>query len=202
MNVFLSSIWWGLFRRLYGWGEFKKYVSRTVQTIIGTLVLTCQLKTEWSWQAAGIALAVALWVIIQYWSRAVGEIIDAGLNPCQGRKEYDRWFRPVCNWIVDLLNWILPEKYHIKKYYGVYDWIYSSMRNLIGVLPAMFIYPSWMWWILVFCMYPIYLFCYWMFEKFPNMFTNETLEKLTLNEPKNCGEFFHGMVFGIVVGLL
>lgn len=202
MELLLSIIFWLCFRRIYGEGQAKKYISRTVQTIIGTLVLAYQLKTEWTWQAVGIALAVALWIIIQYWSRSVGEIIDAGLNPCQGRKNYDRWFRVVCNWIVAGLNYILPDKYHIHKYYGVYDWIYSGMRNLIGVLPAMIIYPSWLWWILVFCMYPIYLFWYWVFEKCPKMYDNSVLKKLTLNEPKNCSEVCHGAVFGLVVGLV
>lgn len=198
----MSVLFWAVFRRLYGWGDFKKILSRTWQTAIAVLVLSYQLKTEWTWQAVGIALAVSLWIIIQYWSRAVGEIIDAGLNPCQGRKSYDRWFRPVCNWIVAFINLFLPKDKKIHKYYGVYDWIYSGMRNLIGVLPAMFIYPSCLWWVLVLCMYPIYRFCYWLFEKFPSMYTNETLKKLTLNEPKNVAEIIHGATFGMIVGLL
>ena len=198
----MSIIFWLVWRRLYGEGIFKKYLSRTIQTIIAVFVLTYQFCMDWNRQSILIALTVAVWIIIQYWSRAVGEIIDAGLNPCQGRKAYDRWFRIVCNWIVEFLNKILPDKYHIHKYYGVYDWIYSSMRNLVGVLPALFLYPSWLWWILVFCMYPIYLFCFWVFEKCPGIFTNEIMKKLTLNEPKNLAEIIHGAIFGLIVGMI
>lgn len=198
----LSSIFWCIWRRLYGEGGFKKYLSRTIQMIIAVLVLTYQLSSEWTWQNIGIALVVAVWVIIQYWSRAVGEIIDAGLNPCQCRKSYDMWFRPICNCITAFINLFLPDDKKIHKYYGVYDWIYSGVRNLIGVLPAMIIYPSWLWWILVVCMYPIYRFCYWLFEKCPSMYNNETLKKITLNEPKNLAEVIHGAVFGLIVGLV
>lgn len=198
----MSAIFWCVWRRLYGEGNFKKYLSRTIQTVIGALVLACQLKTEWTWKAVCIAIAVSVWIIIQYWSRSVGEIIDAGLNPCQGRKNYDRWFRVVCNWITSFINLFLPDGNKIHKYYGVYDWIYSGMRNLIGVLPAMIIYPSWLWLVLVVCMYPIYRFWYWVFEKCPKMYNSAVLKKMTLNEPKNCAEVCHGAVFGLIVGLI
>ena len=205
----ISVIFWGIWRRLYGWGEFKKILSRTVQTIIAICVLTIQLSNgdiltpiDNNLLQSVTSLLVSVWVIIQYWSRAVGEIIDAGLNPCQGRKEYDRWFRVVCNWIVSGFNWISDKLHlgvHIRKYYGVYDWIYSGMRNLVGVLPAMIIFPQYNWWILVVCMYPIYLFWYWVFDKCPSMYTNKLLEKITLNEPKNWAEVCQGMVFGGVL---
>lgn len=198
----MSIIFWSLWRRLYGEGKFKQYLSRTIQTIIAVVVLAWQLRTGNNLTPVAIALAVAVWVVLQYWSRSVGEIIDAGLNPCQGRKNYGRWFRVVCNWITAFLNWILPEKYHIHKYYGVYDWIYSSIRNLIGVLPAMIIYPSWLWCILVVCMYPIYRFCYWLFEVCPILYDSAILKKLTLNEPKNIAEIIHGATFGLIVGLV
>jgi len=197
-----SSIFWAIWRRIYGEGKAKKYISRTIQTIIGVVVLSLQLNVNFSLEPVLISLAVAVWIVIQYWSRAVGEIIDAGLNPCQGRKDYDRWFRPVCNFIVRCLNYILPDKYHIKKYQGVYDWIYSAMRNLVGVLPALFLYPSWLWWILVFCMYPIYLFCFKLFYCFPDLWNNKLMQKLTLNEPKNLAEVIHGGIFGLVVGMI
>lgn len=190
----MSIIFWSLWRRLYGEGRFKKYLSRTLQTIIAIIVLSLQLTINNSWQQTLIALGVAIWMIIQYWSRAVGEIIDAGLNPTQGRKEYDRWFRPICNWIAKLL--------HIRKYHGAYDWIYSSMRNFIGLFPAMIIYPAWQWWILVFCMYPIYLSCFEFFKVFPNSWKNKLMQNLTLNEPKNLAELIHGGIFGLVMETL
>ena len=198
----MSTLFWALWRRLYGEGTFKKYVSRTIQTVVAVLMLAFQLSAPFDWTSWGIALIVAVWVVIEYWSRAIGEILDAGLNPCQGRKNYDRWFRVVCNWITAFINLFLPKGKKIHKYYGVYDWIYSGMRNLIGVLPAMIIYPSCLWWVLVLCMYPIYRFCYWLFEKMPSMYTNEVLKKLTLNEPKNVAEVLHGATFGLIVGLV
>lgn len=198
----LSSIFWSVWRRVYGEGKAKKYISRTIQTIIAVIVLAYQLSVNFSLYSILIALAVGAWIIIQYWSRAVGEIIDAGLNPCQGRKSYDRWFRVVCNWITAFLNWILPDKYHIHKYYGFYDFIYSSMRNLVGVFPALFVYPSWWWIVLIFCMYPIYRFCYWLFEKCPNLYNSTILKNITLNEPKNLAEVIHGATFGWIVGLI
>lgn len=193
----ISVIFWSIWRRLYGEGKFKEILSRTVQTTIAIAVLALQLKNDDSLLSLVIAFLVSAWIIIQYWSRSVGEILDAGLNPCQGRKNYDRWFRVVCNWITAFINLFLPKDKKIHKYYGVYDWIYSGMRNLIGVLPAMIIYPSCLWWVLVLCMYPIYRFCYWLFEKFPSMYTNETLKKLTLNEPKNIAEICMGALFSL-----
>ena len=194
----MSIIFWSIWRRLYGEGKFKKYLSRTVQTIIAVWILTYQLHIEGIKQNIITAFLISIWIVIEYWSRAVGEIIDAGLNPCQGRKNYDRWFRGACNWIVAGINKILPNKYHIRKYYGIYDWIYSGMRNLVGVLPAIFLYSSWLWWILVFCMYPIYLGSYKIYIKIPKFYNMP----LTLNEPKNIAEIIHGSVFGLIIGLI
>lgn len=191
----ISVLFWAIWRRLYGEGKFKKYLSRTMQTIMAVMVLTWQLPTDGKLLSLAIALVVSAWVVIQYWSRAVGCIIDAGLNFCQGRKNYNRWFRTVCNWIVVCLNKILPEKYHIRKYYGIYDWIYSGFRNLVGILPALFLYPSWQWIIPIICQYPIYRFCYWVFKKIPKLYKLP----LELGEPKNSAEILHGAVFGAVI---
>ena len=188
----MSILFWAIWRRIYGEGTFKQYISRTIQTIIAIIVLSLQLNIDFSLRPVLLSLAVAMWIIIQYWSRAVGEIIDAGLNPCQGRKDYDRWFRPICNWIAKFL--------HIHKYQGGYDWIYSGMRNLVGILPALFLYPSWLWIILVICMYTIYLFCFKLFRTFPYFWNNKLMKKLILNEPKNMAEVIHGAMFGFIVG--
>lgn len=195
----ISIIWWSLFRRLYGCGDFKKIISRTAQTIIAILVLGYQLCAGWTWQEIGIALGVSIWVVIQYFSRAVGEIIDAGLNPCQSHKSYDRWFTGLVNFIVRCLNWIfdkLHTGWHIHKYYGVYDWIYSAFRNFWGVLPAIFLYPS-CWWLVIFSFYPVYRFWYWVFDKRPKMYENKVLKKLDLNQPKNWSELCVGAIFSI-----
>lgn len=194
--MIMKTLFWSIARRLFGNGDFKKVISRTAQVIILILVLTLDLTKSWEYKELLIALGVSIWVIIQYWTRAVGEIIDAGLNPCQGRDEYNLWFRPICNFIVRCLNYILPEKYHIHKYRGVYDWIYSSIRGLWGLLPAIIVYPS-CWWVAIFSFYPVYLFCFWLLEKYPNIYTNKIMRKLTLDQPKNLAEIFVGALFSV-----
>lgn len=187
----LSTIFWCLWRRLYGWGDFKKILSRTIQTIIGVLVLTYQI-SEWSWQSVGIALGVSVWVVIQYWSRAIGEIIDAGLNHKQTKESYDRWFRVPLDWVYDLLG--------KEKYVGFYDFWYALIRYGIGALPLL--WYSWVALLLMPCQYYIYLECHKLFEKYPSLYTNKIMVKLTLNESKNLAEVIHGALFGLIVGLL
>lgn len=193
-------IFWAIWRRLYGEGTFKKYVNRTLQTIIAVVVLTLQLYCAKDCgqvvQTLLIALFIAVWVVIQYWSRAIGEIIDAGLNPYQDKKSYDRWFRVVCNWIVAGLNKILPEKYHIHKYYGFYDFIYSCFRYGIGALPLFFY--SWIAVFLIPFQYFIYLGCHKFYEFYPEAYE----WKFTLNEPKNLAEIIHGALFGGIICVL
>jgi hypothetical protein len=187
----MSTLFWSLFRRLYGWGDFKKILSRTIQSIIAILVLTYQL-CEWNWQAVLIALCISTWVVIQYWSRAIGEIIDAGLNHHQDASSYDRWFRIPLDWIYDLLG--------KEKYVGFYDFWYSLIRYGIGALPLL--YYSWMALLLTPFQYFIYLWCHKLFAKHPSLYTNEIMVKLTLNESKNLAEVIHGALFGLIVGLM
>ena len=209
----LYGMFWALWRRLFGEGKFKKILSRATQEMIGIMVLgfvlmhiqmSITINNEF-WKAFSIA-ATSLYIIVQYWSRSIGEIIDAGLSGVQNRDSYSLWFRPLCNQIVRLINWIVEDllhlPYHIHKYYGVYDWIYSSMRALVGLLPAMILYHSWLWLILILCMYPIYLGCHKLFAKFPSLYTNSIFVKLTINEPKNLAEILHGFTFGLCIGLM
>lgn len=189
-------IFWAIWRRLYGEGKFKKYVNRTLQTLIAVAVLSFQLYCA---KDCGqlvykllIPLSIAVWVVIQYWSRAIGEIIDAGLNHHQTKESYNRWFRIPLDWIYNLLG--------KEKYVGFYDFWYSLLRYGIGALPLL--YYSW---IAVFLMpfqYFIYLLCHKLFFRFPDLYLNKVLEKLTLNEPKNIAEIIHGALFGLIVGWL
>lgn len=188
----LSSIFWCIWRRLYGEGTFKKYVSRTIQTVIAVLMLAFQLSTPFDWTSWGIALGISIWVVIQYWSRAIGEIIDAGLNHNQTKESYDRWFRIPLDWVYDKLG--------KQKYVGFYDFWYSLIRYAIGALPLL--YYSWLALLLMPFQYFIYLGCHKLFYHFPDLYLNKTLEKLTLNEPKNVAEVIHGALFGLIVGLM
>ena len=184
----MSILFWAIWRRLYGEGEFKKILSRIWQTIIAVGILTYQLKTEWTWQSVGIALAVSVWVMIQYWSRAVGEIIDAGLNHSQTKESYNRWFRVPLDIIYDLLG--------RKKYIGFYDFWYSMIRYAIGAMPL--IYYSYWAVLLIPFQYYIYLWCHKLYFRYPQLFGLP----LTLNESKNLAEIIHGALFGLIVGLL
>lgn len=185
----MSAAFWSVWRRLYGEGTFKQYVPRWVQTIIAVLMLGFQLSTPFDWVSWGVALLIGTWVVIEYWSRAIGEIIDAGLNHNQDAKSYDRWFRIPIDWVYDKLG--------KKKYVGFYDFWYSLIRYAIGALPLL--YYSWTAILLMPFQYFIYLGCHKLFEQYPSLYTNETLKKLTLNEAKNLAEVIHGALFGAVI---
>lgn len=187
----MSVLFWSLWRRLYGEGTFKKILPRTVQTIIAVLVLTYQL-ADWNWQAVLIALGVSVWVVVQYWSRAIGEIIDAGLNHHQDASSYDRWFRFPLDWIYDKLG--------KQKYIGFYDFWYSLIRYAIGAMPLL--YYSWLALLLMPFQYFIYLGCHKLFMKCPKLYNSSALKHITLNEPKNLAEVIHGALFGLIVGLM
>lgn len=181
----LSILFWSLWRRLYGEGTFKKYVSRAVQSILAILMLGYQLSTPFDWASWGIALLIGAWVMIEYWSRSVGEIIDAGLNHRQNKESYGRWFRAPLDWVYDLLG--------KKKYVGFYDFWYSLARYAIGALPLL--YYSWLAILLMPFQYFIYLGCNKLYMRFPRLFGLP----LTLNEPKNLAEIIHGALFGGVI---
>ena len=152
------------------------------------MVLTCQL-AEWNWQAFLIALGISIWVVIQYWSRAIGEIIDAGLNHQQDASSYDRWFRVPLDWVYDLLG--------KEKYVGFYDFWYALIRYGIGALPLL--WYSWLALLLMPFQYFIYLWCHKLFAKYPSLYTNKIMVKLTLNESKNLAEVIHGGLFAVVI---
>ena len=180
-------IFWALWRRLYGEGTFKDILSRTSQTIIAILVLSIQLG-EWTLASKCIAIAISIWVVIEYWSRAIGEIIDAGLNHQQTKESYGRWFRIPLDLIYDLLG--------LKKYVGFYDFWYSLIRYAIGALPLL--YYSWKAVLLIPFQYFIYLGCHKLYLRYPSMFG----WPLSLDEPKNLAEIIHGALFGLVVGMI
>ena len=184
----LSTIFWSLWRRLYGEGKFKKYLSRTIQTLIAMIVLDQQLPQDYSWHSILVVIAISTWVVIQYWSRAIGEIIDAGLNHHQTAESYDRRFRIPLDWIYDLLG--------KEKYVGFYDFWYSLIRYAIGAAPLL--YYSWLALLLMPFQYFIYLFCNKLYMKYPSMYE----WPMTLNEPKNLAEVIHGALFGAIICLI
>lgn len=180
-------IFWAIWRRLYGEGTFKEVLSRFYQTLIAISVLTCKLG-EWNCQSKLIAMGISIWVISEYWSRGVGEIIDAGLNHQQTKESYNRWFRLPLDLVYDLLG--------KKKYAGFYDFWYSLIRYAIGAAPLC--YYSLLAILLMPFQYFIYLGCHKLYFRFPQMFS----WPLTLDEPKNMAEIIHGFLFGLIVGLV
>ena len=187
--MMLSTVFWALWRRFWGNGDFKKVISRTIQAIIGMTVLTYQLQGK---TYILITTAIAVWVILQYWSRAVGAILDAGLSHDQDPSLYGRWFRIPLDWVYDKLG--------KEKYVGFYDFWYALIRHTIGALPLL--YYSWLAILLMPFQYIIYLGCHKLFFRFPDLYDNKILEKLTINEPKNIAEIIHGGLFGLVIYLI
>ncbi|MBR1605587.1 MAG: hypothetical protein IJ660_05730 [Alphaproteobacteria bacterium] len=188
----MSTTFWSIWRRLYGEGKFKKFLSRTIQTIIAVVILTMQITTNYNWLQIVIAFGISVWVIIQYWSRAIGEIIDAGLNHNQDAKSYDRWFRVPLDWIYDKLG--------KEKYVGFYDFWYSLIRYAIGAIPLLCY--SWLVLLLMPFQYFIYLGCHKFFMNHPKLYNSNVLKYITLNEPKNVAEVIHGALFGLIVGIM
>lgn len=185
----ISVLFWSLWRRLYGEGNVKKYFSRTMQTALAIIILTYQISGG---TMSPLFFIVSVWIVIEYWSRAIGEIIDAGLNQQQTKESYNRWFRIPLDWVFD--------KIQKKKYVGIYDFWYALIRYGIGALPLF--YYSWKAVFLIPLQYPIYLFCHKLFMQHPMLYDNMVLRKLTLNEPKNVAEVIHGALFGLIVGML
>lgn len=185
----ISGIFWALWRRAYGEGALKKYGSRGILTVLAVAVLYFELvPTHPSAVQIVFAMVASGWVVLQYWSRSVGEIIDAGLNTQQTAKSYGRWFRVPLDWVYDKLG--------KQKYIGFYDFWYSCIRYGIGAAILLF-YSSYSV-ALIPLHYPIYLGVHKLYETYPVMY------KLgwTLNEPKNLAELIHGFLFGLIVGMM
>ncbi|MBQ8465327.1 MAG: hypothetical protein IJ545_04880 [Alphaproteobacteria bacterium] len=185
-------IFWAIWRRLYGEGKFKKYVNRTLQSIIAVVVLSLQLSWGQDISTLLISVPVSVWVVIEYWSRSIGEIIDAGLNHHQTKESYNRWFRVPLDWIY--------KKLHKTPYVGFYDFWYSLIRYAIGAAPLL--YYSWLAIFLMPFQYFIYLGCHKLFYRFPDLYDSTVLKYITLNEPKNVAEIIHGALFGLIIGLI
>lgn len=188
MAIIISILFWSIWRRLYGEGKFKKILNRTIQSIIAILVLSYQLCLGFTSISILILFGISAWVIFEYWSRSVGEILDAGLNHNQTAESYNRWFRIPLDYIYKICK--------KRPYRGFYDFWYSSIRYGIGTLPL--IYYNWLAILLIPFQYFIYFYCYKLYTRYPKMFN----WPLTINEPKNLAEVIHGALFGLIIALL
>lgn len=104
--------------------EFKIQLlnKRFVKTIVMVTAMTAVLVYDWSSpKLIAISLLYALWIQFQFWSRAVGAILDCGRNHTQTKRNYNRWYvRP--------LNWFYRAERKDKRYKKSYDFWFSEMR--------------------------------------------------------------------------
>ena len=124
MDILLNGILWAFLRRWYGGLEFKIQLlnKRFVKTIVMVTAMTAVLVYDWSSpKLIAISLLYALWIQFQFWSRAVGAILDCGRNHTQTKRNYNRWYvRP--------LNWFYRAERKDKRYKKSYDFWFSEMR--------------------------------------------------------------------------
>ena len=182
----LFAVW----RRIYGEGSVKGLLgNRAFQSFLSIVMLmTIYVTNVGAWQCWLAALAVSLWLTFQFWSRAIGEILDCGESTIQTADSYNRWFRIPLDLIYNKLG--LP------LYVGSYDWWYCTARFTLCLLPMCYF----SWWYLVpgLSAAPIYWGCKWLYKKFPKLYT---IGSVWLDDSKNLAEILHGFVFGLTVGL-
>lgn len=191
METTISGFIWAFLRRWYG-GLFGKkqhpiLSSRSLQTATMLLILFLAFYIrDNNWM---IALGVALWVQFQFWSRAIGEVLDCGRSTIQNAASYDRWFRIPLDWIYDLIC--------KQKYVGFYDWWYLWLRFTLPMIVPAIIYQSWSFILIGLASAPIYFGSYYLFEKFNNLY------KLPqwIGQPKNLSEIVYGFIFGLGIML-
>jgi hypothetical protein len=133
------------------------------------------------------ALILAIWIQFQFWSRAVGEILDCGRSTTQNADSYDRWFRIPLDWVYDKLG--------KEKYTGYYDWWYMWLRyTLPMIVPAICLGD--LSFILIGLMSsPIYYGSWCLFDRFPKMWNLPEW----VGQPKNVAEIVYGFIFGWLI---
>ena len=166
MLTMLNGLFWAFLRRWFGgFNPFKEgshiykvFDSRGLQTfvMVMTLFLTLFDRTN-----AWLALCLAVWIQLQFWSRAVGEILDCGRNQIQTAESYDRWFRVPLDLVYDKLG--------KAKYTGYYDWWYGWLRyGLPMIVPAAAL-GDWSFILIGLAGSPIYYGSWWLFDHFPGL---------------------------------
>lgn len=190
MLTMLNGLFWAFLRRWFGGFNpfkpdtliYKVFDSRGLQTfvMVMTLFLTLFDRTN-----AWLALCLAVWIQLQFWSRAVGEILDCGRNTIQTAESYDRWFRVPLDWVYDRLGKV--------KYTGFYDWWYGWLRyGLPMIVPAVAL-GDWSFILIGLAGSPVYYGSWWLFDHFPGLYKLPSW----CGEPKNLAEIVYGFVFGV-----
>ena len=181
----INGMLWALLRRWYGGGFDDKYKwlgNRGLQTAVMITAIFIALIDRTIWWAA---LLLALWIQFEFWSRAVGEILDCGRSQVQTAESYDRWFRIPLDWVYDKLS--LP------KYSGGYDWWYTWLRYGLPMIVPAAVLADISFMLIALASAPVYFGCWRLFEKFPQM----SAWPKWCNEPKNLAELIFGFIFGV-----
>lgn len=181
---FINGLIWAFMRRWYGGLFDDKFGGRGVQTVVmiwGVLVALVDRLLWWE------ALILAIWIQFQFWSRAVGEILDCGRSTTQNADSYDRWFRMPLDWVYDKLG--------KEKYTGYYDWWYMWLRyTLPMIVPAIWL-GDLSFIVIGLMSSPVYYGSWYLFDKFPKMWNLPEW----VAQPKNVAEIVYGFIFGWLI---
>ena len=193
MLAILNGIFLSHWRRLYGEGKITGLLgNRTFQAVVFVLVQTLFWYRasiyDSEWYNYGLPLAIAIWVYIMYWSRAIGCILDCGEAWWQTHKNYDRWWTPIVNLIAHLLG--------LHKYYGAYDAIWMTFRYTLCLIPlALPILGGHHIWVAGLFAAPIYYGCKWLFKRYPSLYTK--WKRFYIEDYKDLAEYLHGFTSGV-----
>ena len=156
-------------RRWYG-GALEKYKilkNRGLQTVFMiALFLSIYVKEFDSIKSWIIAIAISLWLQLQFWSRGHGACYDIGRGGYptdETRRRYnERWYHIPCDW--------LAEKGFFSYYGEKYDYLYMTLRYTSPMLPMMFF--NWHYLLIGLSISYIYSVCWnwynstvWIFER-------------------------------------
>lgn len=183
MNL-INAFIWAFLRRWYGGLFDDKFGGRGVQTAVMIFCTFVALLDKTIWWAA---LGLALWIQFQFWSRAVGEILDCGRSTTQNADSYDRWFRIPLDWVYDKLGKV--------KYTGMYDWWYGWLRYTLPMIVPAIVLFDWSFVLIGLMSSPIYYGSWWLFDKFPKLWQAPEW----FGQPKNLAEIVYGFVFGLLI---
>lgn len=183
MNL-INAFIWAFLRRWYGGLFDEKFGGRGIQTMVMLFGIFCALFGRAEWY---VVLILSAWIQFQFWSRAVGEILDCGRSTSQNAESYDRWFRIPLDWVYDKLGKV--------KYTGLYDWWYMWLRYTLPMsVPAVALH-NWRFVIIGLLSSPIYYGAWWFFDKFPKLWKAPEW----IGQPKNLAEILYGFVFGYLI---
>lgn len=201
MGIILNGILWAFLRRWYGGLEFSNPMlnKRFVKTIVMVAAMMGVLVYDWhSPLLIVVSLIYAIWIQFEFWSRAVGAILDCGRSRTQTKKNYKRWF-------VVQLNWFYRKKRKQKRYIKSYDFWFTEMRyglpmlvvwgmnTLLAVWGIMPPQPTYAALVVVGLLAgPVYFGSYKLFDRYNQLYQLPAW----IGQSKNLSEIVYGFIFG------